>query len=132
MDSQQHLSGFRLIGKRFALTVDPDQLCFAVSSADEVNGCSVFPIEGGSIPKNTGVLLYEPVDDSHVPITFTETGEPDPVFSMLSGTAETDFTVAKALQGKSSTTKVLTLGREKSSGLVGFYIYKDRPINDLY
>ncbi len=101
----------------------PDLQVFAVSSADETNGCSVNRITG-SIPKNTGVLLYEPIVDSHVPITFTETSEPDPVFSMLSGTAETDFTVAKALQGKSSTTKVLTLGKEKNNpDLVGFFIY---------
>jgi len=104
-------------------TDHPKLEVLAVTSADETNGCSVNRITG-SIPKNTGVLLYEPNVDSHVPITFTETSEPDPVFSMLSGTAETDFTVAKALQGKSSTTKVLTLGKEKNNpDLVGFFIY---------
>ena len=104
-------------------TDHPKLQVFAVSSADETNGCSVFPITG-SIPKNTGVLLYEPDVPTHKTITFTETGEPDPVISMLAGTAETDFTVSKALQGKSQTTKVLTLGREKNNpDLVGFFIY---------
>ena len=101
----------------------------AVTSADETNGCSVYPIRG-SIPKNTGVLLYEPDVPTHKTITFTETGEPDPVISMLAGTAETDFTVSKALQGKSQTTKVLTLGREKNNpDLVGFFIYNGTSLS---
>ncbi len=110
-------------------TDHPKLQVFAVSSADETNGCSVFPITG-SIPKNTGVLLYEPDVPTHKTITFTETGEPDPVISMLAGTAETDFTVAKALQGKSQTTKVLTLGREKNNpDLVGFFIYNGTTLS---
>jgi len=110
-------------------TDHPNLQVFAVSSADETKGCSVNRITG-SIPKNTGVLLHEPNVDSHVPITFTETSEPDPVFSMLSGTAETDFTVSKALQGKSQTTKVLTLGREKNNpDLVGFFIYNGTTLS---
>lgn len=110
-------------------TDHPKLQVLAVSSADETNGCSVFPITG-SIPKNTGVLLYEPDVPTHKTITFTETGEPDPVISMLAGTAETDFTVAKALQGKSQTTKVLTLGREKNNpDLVGFFIYNGTTLS---
>lgn len=93
------------------------------------NRCSVSPITTGSIPKNTGVLLYEPDVPTHETITFTETSEPDPVISILSGTAETDFTVAKALQDKSPTTRVLTLGREKSSGLVGFFTYNGTSLS---
>lgn len=95
---------------------------FAVSSADETNGCSVFPITG-TIPANTGVLLYEPNVPTHETITFTETGKPTNSVDkgILRGTVNQNFTVGDALQNMPNY-KVLTLG--KINDKVGFYIYK--------
>ncbi|MBO7557875.1 MAG: hypothetical protein J6T52_05225 [Bacteroidaceae bacterium] len=99
----------------------PDLQVFAVSSADETNGCSVSPITG-SIPKNTGVLLYEPNVSIHETITFTETVGLDPVDNnILRGTVTQNFTVGEALENMPNY-KVLTLG--KIDDKVGFYIYK--------
>lgn len=105
-------------------TDHPELKVFTVATLDkDKNICTLFPITTGSIPANTGVLLYEPNVTTHETIKFVETGGLDPVDNWLSGTAADNFTVREALEGKPSTTKVLTLGR--SGGKLGFYIYKD-------
>lgn len=102
-------------------TDHPKLQVLAVTSADETNGCSVNRITG-SIPKNTGVLLYEPNVSIHETITFTETVGLDPVDdNILRGTVAQNFTVEDALQDMPNY-KVLTLG--KINDKVGFYIYK--------
>ena len=107
-------------------TEHPYLQVFTVSSADETNGCSVSPITG-SIPKNTGVLLYEPNVSIHETITFTETVGLDPVDNnILRGTVTQNFTVGEALENMPNY-KVLTLG--KINDKVGFYIYKKNQTN---
>lgn len=78
----------------------------------------------GTIPANTGVLLYEPVPD-HNEIEFVETSELNlntVSKGVLRGTVTEGFTVGQALDGQPENSKVLTLG--KISDNVGFFIYR--------
>ena len=103
-------------------TNHPSLEVYTVEAATD-NCCFLSDPIIGTIPANTGVLLYEPVEPTHETITFTETGEPTNSVDkgILRGTVTQNFTVGDALQNMPNY-KVLTLG--KINDKVGFYIYK--------
>ena len=106
----------------FPATIPNDDLKVYTVNGVVDNRCAISPITG-SIPANTGVLLYEP-DTNHNEIEFVETGEPTSSVEkgILRGTVAENFTVGNALENMPAY-KVLTLG--KIDDKVGFYIYKN-------
>lgn len=104
-------------------TNHPSLEVYTVEAATD-NCCFLSDPIIGTIPANTGVLLYEPVPD-HNEIEFVETSELNlntVSKGVLRGTVTEGFTVGQALDGQPENSKVLTLG--KISDNVGFFIYR--------
>jgi hypothetical protein len=110
----------------FPVTIPTDHPSLEVYTVEAAtdNCCFLSDPIIGTIPANTGVLLYEPVPD-HNEIEFVETSELNlntVSKGVLRGTVTEGFTVGQALDGQPENSKVLTLG--KISDNVGFFIYR--------